>query len=190
MAGSSRTPRIHFSDRMSDSDALMWSIESDPALRSTIVSLWILDQSPEWGRFHAKLEQVAAEVPRLRQRVVADPLGLAPPSWEDDPNFDLSFHIRRLKLSGDLRTLLDAAQAIALGPRLEHRRPRGALAAIHRVHRPFRREPHANDSTRPGGSRGAADVDPETSARMLTGSAQMTVQPRGPTPSRSTAFQR
>ena len=116
VAGSSRTPRIHFSDRMSDSDALMWSIESDPALRSTIVSMWILDQSPDWGRFHAKLEQVAAEVPRLRQRVVADPLGLAPPSWEDDPNFDLSFHIRRLKLSGDgsLRTLLDAAQPIAM----------------------------------------------------------------------------
>ena len=51
-----KPPRTRFSDRMSDSDALMWNIEADPALRSTIVSCWVLDRSPDWERFEAKLE--------------------------------------------------------------------------------------------------------------------------------------
>jgi diacylglycerol O-acyltransferase len=111
-----RRPRTQFNDRMSAADALMWSIESDPALRSTIVSAWILDQSPDWQRFESKLEQSVADIPRLRQRVVADPLGLAPPTWEDDPNFDIDFHIRRHRAPGDgsLRALLDAAQPIGM----------------------------------------------------------------------------
>ncbi len=33
-----------FAHRMSDSDALMWNIEKDPILRSTIVAVGILDQ--------------------------------------------------------------------------------------------------------------------------------------------------
>jgi diacylglycerol O-acyltransferase len=116
VAGSSRPPRTQFNDRMSDSDALMWRIESDPALRSTIVSMWVLDQAPDWDRFHEKLEQTAADIPRLRERVVEDALGLASPSWEPDPHFDLSFHIRRLNLppGSSLRVLLDAAQPIGM----------------------------------------------------------------------------
>ncbi len=111
-----RPPRIEFTDRMSSSDALMWKIESDPALRSTIVSCWVLDQSPDWERFDRKLVQCADEVPRLRQRPVSDPLGLAPPSWEDDPNFDLAYHIRRMNAPGDgsLEALVAAAEPIAM----------------------------------------------------------------------------
>jgi WS/DGAT/MGAT family acyltransferase len=111
-----RRPRIQFNDRMSAADALMWSIESDPALRSTIVSMWVLDQAPDWARFESKLGQSVADIPRLRQRVVSDPLGLAPPVWEDDPNFDISFHIRRHRAPGDgsLRALLDAAAPIGM----------------------------------------------------------------------------
>ena len=108
--------RTHFSDRMSESDALMWTIESDPALRSTIVCLWVLDRSPDPLRFQHKLEQVARAVPRLRQRPVSDALRLAPPSWEEDPNFDLAFHLRRAHAPGDgsLRALVDAAQPIGM----------------------------------------------------------------------------
>jgi WS/DGAT/MGAT family acyltransferase len=48
--------------------------------------------------------------------VVADPLGIAPPSWEDDPYFDLSFHIRRHRAPGDgsMRALLDAAEPLGM----------------------------------------------------------------------------
>ena len=111
-----KPPRTRFSDRMSDSDALMWNIEADPALRSTIVSCWVLDRSPDWERFEAKLEQCTHEVPRLRQKVAADPLGLAPPAWEDDPHFDLGFHVRRMNAPGDgsLEALVAAAQPIGM----------------------------------------------------------------------------
>ena len=44
------------------------------------------------------LDRVARRVPRLRQRVVADPLGLAPPRWSPDPDFQLSFHLRHARL--------------------------------------------------------------------------------------------
>ena len=36
---------IHYEDRMSDSDALMWTIEKDPALRSTITTTIVLDST-------------------------------------------------------------------------------------------------------------------------------------------------
>ena len=42
--------QTHFGDRMSAADSIMWKIESDPALRSTIVCLWVLDRSPDWPR--------------------------------------------------------------------------------------------------------------------------------------------
>jgi WS/DGAT/MGAT family acyltransferase len=101
---------------MSDSDAIMWNIESDPALRSTIISMWILDRSPDWERLAGKLEEATAAIPRLRQRVVADPLGIAPPAWETDPNFDVDFHIRRHGAPGDgsLRALMTAAEPMGM----------------------------------------------------------------------------
>ena len=55
-------------------------------------------------------------VPRLRQRVVSNPLSIAPPRWEVDPNFDLDFHLRWLRAPGDgtLRDVLDMAEPIAM----------------------------------------------------------------------------
>lgn len=46
-------------------------------------------------------------LPRYRQKVVAAPFGIAHPSWEDDPDFDLSHHIeeRTLPEPGDDRVL-------------------------------------------------------------------------------------
>src|SRR5437588_142498 len=33
---------------MSDADALMWTVEKDPTLRSTVVTVLTLDRSPDW----------------------------------------------------------------------------------------------------------------------------------------------
>jgi len=113
---SERARAVEFAERMSEADALMWHIEADPVLRSTITSLWVLDRAPDPARFAARVERATREIPRLRQRVVADPLGLAPPRWEVDPHFDLHFHIRRLRAPepGDERALLDLARPIAM----------------------------------------------------------------------------
>jgi diacylglycerol O-acyltransferase / wax synthase len=106
---------IHFDDRMSDVDALMWMIEKDPLLRSTITWVVLFDQAMDRGRFHDAIERTTRMVPRLRQRVQAGALSFGPPRWETDPNFDLGFHVRFLGASGDgtLRDVLDLAEPIA-----------------------------------------------------------------------------
>jgi diacylglycerol O-acyltransferase len=106
---------IRFDARMSDADALMWTIERDPLLRSTILVVWVLDRSPDRERIAATTERATRAIPRLRQRVVSDPLALAPPRWEADPEFDPGYHVRWLRAPGDgsLRALLDLAAPIA-----------------------------------------------------------------------------
>jgi WS/DGAT/MGAT family acyltransferase len=105
-----------YDERMGDSDALTWTIERDPLLRSTIVSVWLLDRMPDLDRAMAKLEHTVRAIPRLRQRVVEDPLGVAPPRWAPDPYFDLAYHVRRAGApgKGGLRDLLALAEPIAM----------------------------------------------------------------------------
>jgi diacylglycerol O-acyltransferase len=107
---------MRFERRMSDQDALMWAIEKDPLLRSTITSVSILEASPDRERFTEQLERATRTVPRLRQRVVSAPLSGAPPRYVVDEHFDLDYHVRWLKAPGDgsLRALLDMAAPFAM----------------------------------------------------------------------------
>lgn len=107
---------LRFEHRMSDADALMWTIEKDPLLRSTITSVALLDAAPDPDRMTDAVDRASRLVPRLRQRVVSNPLSIAPPRWEVDPNFDLDFHLRWSRVSGDgsLRDVLDLAEPIAM----------------------------------------------------------------------------
>lgn len=86
-----------FDDFMSDADALMWAIEQDPLLRSTIVTAIFLDTTPSWATVQAKLERGVRLIPRMRQRVVEPAFGLGTPAWSDDPYFDLGYHARRVR---------------------------------------------------------------------------------------------
>ncbi|HEX5096929.1 MAG TPA: wax ester/triacylglycerol synthase domain-containing protein, partial [Acidimicrobiia bacterium] len=101
---------------MSDSDALMWAIEKDPLLRSTITAVSVLEHSPDRDRFMETIERATRLVPRLRQRVVSSPLQIAPPEYVVDPNFDLGYHVRFTGApgSGSLRDLLDFASPLAM----------------------------------------------------------------------------
>jgi len=105
-----------FERRMSDSDALMWAIEKDPLLRSTITAVALLDQAPDHDRLLAKLERGLRMIPRLRQRVASPPFRVAPPQWVVDPRFDLTYHLRFVRAPGDgaLRDLLDLTAPLAM----------------------------------------------------------------------------
>lgn len=105
-----------YTDRMNASDALLWRNERDPMLRSTILSVLVLDRPPNEDRFRTTLEGMLGRVPRLRQRVVLDPLHAAPPRWERDPHFRLDYHVRRMRApgKGTLRDLLDLAAPIGM----------------------------------------------------------------------------
>lgn len=107
---------LRFEDRMSDSDALMWTIEKDPLLRSTITAVMVLDRAPDRARFRHLLERGTRLVPRMRQRVRSNPLSIAPPRWEVDPNFDLGYHLRTVRAGGerDLQAVLELAEPMAM----------------------------------------------------------------------------
>lgn len=107
---------VRYNDRMSDEDALMWSIEKDPMLRSTITVVVLLDGHVDPVRLRRSFDRVSRVIPRLRQRVRSNPLSIAPPRWEVDPNFDLDFHLRRARVpdEGTLGDLLRMAQPIAM----------------------------------------------------------------------------
>ncbi|MFN2375331.1 MAG: wax ester/triacylglycerol synthase domain-containing protein [Candidatus Binatia bacterium] len=107
---------VEYDDWMAESDALMWRIERDPILRSTVLSLWILDREPDPARLAATIEATERHVPRLRQHVVEDPLGVSPPRWENDPLYERSYHVRRSRVPGQgtMRNLLDLAAPVAM----------------------------------------------------------------------------
>src|SRR3954468_23117825 len=104
--------------RMSDVEALMWNLEKDPALAATFANVTILDRSPDIERLHRRMAHAARVVPRLRQRVVPAFGRLAPPEWQEDPHFDLDYHIRRIALPspGNERALFDLASMLAVSP--------------------------------------------------------------------------
>ncbi|ABM14880.1 wax ester/triacylglycerol synthase domain-containing protein [Mycolicibacterium vanbaalenii] len=100
---------------MRNSDAFTWAMESDPRLRSTVVTLILLDKSPDWDEVRDRFDIIARAVPMLGQRVVASPPP-APPRWEQAPDFDLDFHMRRVTASapGTVDTLLEMARVAAM----------------------------------------------------------------------------
>lgn len=87
--------------RMGAFDAVMYDVEDDPILRSVIVMLTELDARPDAGRLQYRIDRLTRLVPKLRQRVVGNPLSLVPPRWETDPNFELGYHVREELLPPD-----------------------------------------------------------------------------------------
>ncbi|MGH8976583.1 MAG: wax ester/triacylglycerol synthase domain-containing protein, partial [Acidimicrobiia bacterium] len=109
---------------MSETEAVMWAVEKDPALRSDFCNLTILDHAPDEKRLRGTLDRALAAIPRLRQRVVAAPLRLVPPEFADDPSLDLEYHVRRIAVPGpgDMRSVLDVCSRLAEGS-LDRSRP-------------------------------------------------------------------
>ncbi len=105
-------------NKMSDAEGLMWRMEKDPHLSSTFANVTILGKRPDMNRFLRTMERATQVVPRLRQRVQPAPANLTAPTWVDDPNFDLHYHVRHLALPqpGTLRQLLDLASLITADP--------------------------------------------------------------------------
>ena len=102
----------HVEMHMRDSDAFAWYMEKDPLLRSTVVCVLLLDGSPDWDRLPDRLERVTRLAPGFRHRVVAPPMRLATPRWVIDPDFDLSWHVRRFQVAppNTLATVLEFAR--------------------------------------------------------------------------------
>jgi WS/DGAT/MGAT family acyltransferase len=100
---------------MSQTDAFTWAMESDPRLRSTVVTVIMLDRSPDWGVVRERFEALSQNLPIWRQRVVESPPP-APPRWEDAPDFDIDFHMRRVSAPepGNIDGVLEMARVAAM----------------------------------------------------------------------------
>jgi WS/DGAT/MGAT family acyltransferase len=109
---------------MSNSEAIMWAVEKDPALRSDFCNLTMLDRRPDDDRIEATLLRALESIPRLGQRVVSAPLRIAPPEFADDPTLDIEAHIRVVAVPapGDDRALLDLCAQLSESP-LDRARP-------------------------------------------------------------------
>lgn len=85
-------------ERMSDVDNLMWIVERNPLLKSTITAMTLLEHAPDREAMEQQILKVTIAAPRLRQRVVANPVSIAPPRWEVDPDFHLADHLTWVEL--------------------------------------------------------------------------------------------
>jgi WS/DGAT/MGAT family acyltransferase len=110
--------------RMTDLEALMWTLDKDPHLTSAFTNVTVLDRLPDHERLRHKLIEAVDAIPRLRQRVVPALGRLAPPTWETDPAFDIDYHLKTTALAGpaSMRDLLDLATRIHQAP-FERTRP-------------------------------------------------------------------
>ncbi|MGI9622196.1 MAG: wax ester/triacylglycerol synthase domain-containing protein [Acidimicrobiales bacterium] len=106
------------SERMSATDQLLWVGDRDPDLRSTVVSVVLLDGAPEYDDMVQRCDHMSRAVLRLRQRVRSNLVSIAPPRWELDPDFEASRHVNWIDdgQQRSLREVLDIAAAKALEP--------------------------------------------------------------------------
>jgi len=113
-----REREMRFSDRMTDHESLMWNVEKDPWLNPSGASLTILDGKIDVEHFRRTLRRAVAKMPRLYERVVPGLGRLAPPAWVPDPEFDIEYHMRRLRLPkpGSERQLFDLAAQLYQEP--------------------------------------------------------------------------
>lgn len=76
-----------------------WYQMEDPTNLMMITGIFIFDGTIDFERLKATLDvRFVKRFRRFRQRVVAKRSRFGRPYWEDDPNFDLSVHLRRIAL--------------------------------------------------------------------------------------------
>ena len=83
---------------MNDVEALMWNVEKDPFLSSTFGNITVLDRLPDLDYLRGRMLQTVSRIDRLHQRVAPGFGRVAPPEWQQDPDFDIDYHIRHVAL--------------------------------------------------------------------------------------------
>jgi diacylglycerol O-acyltransferase len=118
-------------EELSAFDQILHRGEANPRTRSGIMTLEILDRTPDWDRFRTRFDNASRKVLRLRQKVVSPTLPTVAPRWVIDPDFNLDFHVRRIRIPdpGTMRQLVDLAEVAAQSP-LDISRPLWTVTLI------------------------------------------------------------
>jgi diacylglycerol O-acyltransferase len=117
-SGPTETPVLSFPRALEPFDYLMLRGEGDPRSRTGAATVAMLDVVPDVARLRAAFERASRVVLRLRQHVVVPTLPLGPAEWVTDPDFDLDFHLRHIRLPdpGSMRQLLDYTTQLIAAP--------------------------------------------------------------------------
>jgi diacylglycerol O-acyltransferase len=104
-------------DYLSNIDTAMLHLE-DPTNLMMITGVMIFKSPIDFERLKATVEARLAGLRRFRQRLAWSRLGLGPPYWKDDPDFDLGYHVQRATLPppGDQAALQDVVSLLASTP--------------------------------------------------------------------------
>ncbi|MGW8591469.1 wax ester/triacylglycerol synthase family O-acyltransferase [Dietzia sp. NPDC055343] len=117
-----------------DADLLLGDAARSRSRHSCSLALVSRDRPWDIDRVMEFVDARLADAPRFRQRIRQVPFGLARAVWVDDPEFDLSFHVRRsaLPAPGGMRQLADLVARLVDRP-LEPDRPLWELYLIEGV---------------------------------------------------------
>lgn len=104
--------------KVSPSEHMMFRMEEIPSARSSGIGVAILDRAPDFDRLVRVYERASRLFLRLRQRIVVPALPITSPEWVTDPDFDLSYHVRRVRVPepGTLRQVFDIAEPLVMAP--------------------------------------------------------------------------
>jgi WS/DGAT/MGAT family acyltransferase len=96
----------------------------EPANRMVMTAVMVFEAPIDFERLKATIETRLLSMRRFRQRLVWSRLGVGKPYWEDDPEFDINYHLQRAILPppGDQAALQDVVSLLASTP-LDHARP-------------------------------------------------------------------
>ena len=106
-------------EELSAVDQLLHRGEANPRTRSGIMGVETARLHARLGHaFAARFENASRKVLRLRQKVVMPTLPTAAPRWVVDPDFNLDFHVRRIRVPepGTLREVIDLAEVALQSP--------------------------------------------------------------------------
>jgi diacylglycerol O-acyltransferase len=110
-----------------------WLRMEEPTNMMMITGTMIFGAPIDWKRLRATLENRLLCFDRFRQRVVMPRSPLGTPYWEDDPRFDLDWHLKRAALPPPVNQIaLENAVSALMSVQLDFSRP---LWQIHLIER-------------------------------------------------------
>ncbi len=111
-------------DRLSSADAILWTMDRDPVLRSTITAVIVLDQEPPFEEVIRRLESLCRHSAHFRSVVAPACAPWDRARWKEIDDFDVVPHVKHVRVAwpADGRALLDLAQGLA-GTPLDPARP-------------------------------------------------------------------
>jgi diacylglycerol O-acyltransferase len=126
-------------EHLTSEDAEILGLEAGPIVGHTLKVVVAERPQVEGDLLTALRDRIAAgagRVPRCRQKLLPVPLGLAPPAWAPDPDFDVRRHVRRGPPAGaDRNEPLEATVARSMAKRLDRRHPLWTIELIEGLER-------------------------------------------------------